>query len=154
MWTLKLSPIHAISCDKKCNRNQKQESTHDVTPCLVPCSFQGVWCHFLSGPMFLSGGGYDVTSCLVPCSFQGVWCHFLSESPCSLGSMMSLIVWFPCSLSGGSGPCGMVLHPLWTEWQTCVEHYLPANSFAGGKNRTMWTGLNYEWYANMSFEDH
>ena len=32
-----------------------------------------IWCHFLSGPMFLPRRGYDVTSCLVPCSFQGVW---------------------------------------------------------------------------------
>ena len=32
----------------------------------------GVWCHFLSGPMF-NLVGYDITSYLVPCSFQGVW---------------------------------------------------------------------------------
>ena len=31
-----------------------------------------IWCHFLSGPMFLPRRGYDVTSCLVPCSFQGM----------------------------------------------------------------------------------
>ena len=33
------------------------------------CSRGGVWCHFLSVPMFFLGV-YHVTSCLVPCSFR------------------------------------------------------------------------------------
>ena len=33
---------------------------------------RGLWCYFLSGPMFFQRlGVYDVTSCLAPCAFQG-----------------------------------------------------------------------------------
>ena len=39
---------------------------YDVTSYLAPCSFQGVWCYFLSGPMFFPVAWYGP---------GGVWSH-------------------------------------------------------------------------------
>ena len=64
-----------------------------------------VWCHFLSGPMFLAGGDVWCHFLSGPMFLAGgdVWCHFLS-GPMFLagGCMMSLPVWshVPC---GGGG---------------------------------------------------
>ena len=100
---------------------------HDVTYCLVPCSF---W-------------GYDVTSCLVPegsglegwiCLQSGVWSHMGGWS--QRGLVPEGEVWFRrgvWSRGGGGYGQGVWDYPLWTECQTHVKHYLPATSFGAVK---------------------
>ena len=46
------------------------QGEYEVTSCLVPCSFKGVWGHFLSVPMFLPGGSANRGIC-----FQEVAIH-------------------------------------------------------------------------------
>ena len=57
-------------------------------------------------------GGYDVTSCLVPSSFQGVWCHFLYGTIFLPGGMVSLPVWYHLTSGGPPSREGRWWRPL------------------------------------------